>query len=92
MGQPAYASPSTVRRLLRRCLEKDPKRRLRDIGDARLELEDALTNPGLDDVAAQKPAGITRRTAITSLASAAAGAAATGLFAIGRSRGSVPAT
>ena len=84
------ASPSTVRRLLRRCLEKDPKRRLRDIGDARLELEDALTNPGLDDVAAQKPAGITRRTAITSLASAAAGAAATGLFAIGRSRGSVP--
>ena len=27
--------------LLRRCLEKDPKRRLRDIGDARLELESA---------------------------------------------------
>ena len=26
--------PSKVRRLLKRCLEKDPKRRLRDIGDA----------------------------------------------------------
>ena len=32
---------SSVRRLLRRCLEKDPKRRLSAIGDARLELDDA---------------------------------------------------
>jgi len=28
--------------LVRRCLEKDPRRRLRDIGDARAELEDRL--------------------------------------------------
>jgi Tol biopolymer transport system component len=28
--------------MLERCLEKDPKRRLRDIGDARVELEDSL--------------------------------------------------
>jgi Tol biopolymer transport system component len=34
------ATPSTIRRLLRRCLEKDPKRRLRDIGDAQLEFVD----------------------------------------------------
>ena len=34
-------TPAAVRRLLVRCVEKDPKRRLRDIGDARLELEDA---------------------------------------------------
>jgi serine/threonine-protein kinase len=33
------------RRLLRRCLEKDPERRLRDAGDARLELE-ATDDPG----------------------------------------------
>jgi serine/threonine protein kinase len=33
--------PPQVRRLLRRCLEKDPKRRLRDIGDAWFWLEDA---------------------------------------------------
>jgi Tol biopolymer transport system component len=32
-------TPAGVRRLLARCLEKDPRRRLRDIGDARLELE-----------------------------------------------------
>jgi Tol biopolymer transport system component len=36
------ATPVGVRRLLRRCLEKDPKQRLRDIGDARLELQDCL--------------------------------------------------
>ncbi len=33
------ATPETIRRLLARCLEKDPKRRLRDIGDVRFELE-----------------------------------------------------
>ena len=31
--------PRQVRRLIQRCLEKDPKRRLRDIGDAHWELE-----------------------------------------------------
>jgi eukaryotic-like serine/threonine-protein kinase len=34
-------TPESVRKLLKRCLEKDLSRRLRDIGDARLELEDA---------------------------------------------------
>jgi serine/threonine protein kinase/Tol biopolymer transport system component len=33
-------TPEKVRQLIRRCLEKDPKRRLRDIGEARIELED----------------------------------------------------
>jgi len=32
-------TPAGVQRLLRRCLEKEPKRRLRDIGDARIELD-----------------------------------------------------
>ena len=35
-------TPAPVRRLLRRCLEKDVSRRLRDIGDACLELDDAI--------------------------------------------------
>jgi len=43
--------PFTVRRLLQRCLEKDRRRRLRDIGDARLELLDALDNPGSEPTA-----------------------------------------
>ncbi|HXW05390.1 MAG TPA: protein kinase [Vicinamibacterales bacterium] len=34
--------PEPLTRLLRRCLEKDPKRRMRDIGDARAELETAV--------------------------------------------------
>ena len=35
-------TPPMVARLLKRGLEKDPKRRLRDIADARAELDDAL--------------------------------------------------
>src|SRR6266851_2448816 len=31
-----------MRRLVRRCLEKNPKRRLRDIGEARVVIEDLL--------------------------------------------------
>src|SRR5262249_50451461 len=38
---PAGAPPS-LRRLIKRCLEKDLKRRLRDMGDARLEIDEAL--------------------------------------------------
>jgi len=39
------STPPSVRRLLLRCLQKDPNRRLRDIADARLEIEEALTGP-----------------------------------------------
>src|SRR5580698_4981080 len=37
--------PAQVRRLLESCLEKNPKKRLRDIGDAWLLLEDAPEPP-----------------------------------------------
>ncbi len=37
---PAH-TPFLVRRLVKRCLEKDPRRRLRDIADARFDLDDA---------------------------------------------------
>jgi eukaryotic-like serine/threonine-protein kinase len=37
------ATPPSVQRLLQRCLQKDPKQRLHDIADARIELDDALT-------------------------------------------------
>ncbi len=33
-------TPAALRRLLRRCLERDPKRRLHDIADARLVIDD----------------------------------------------------
>ena len=35
------ATPVAVRRLLRRCITKDPRERLHDIADARLEIRDA---------------------------------------------------
>jgi serine/threonine-protein kinase len=38
-------APREVQRLLRRCLEKDPKKRLRDIGDVWELLEDAAVPP-----------------------------------------------
>jgi serine/threonine-protein kinase len=40
--------PANIRRLLHRCLEKDRRQRLRDIGDARLELLDALGNAAVE--------------------------------------------
>jgi TolB-like protein/Tfp pilus assembly protein PilF len=50
-------TPASLRTLVRRCLEKDPRQRLQDIGDARLELEEL-------SIAVSSPAG--RRTAAES--------------------------
>ncbi len=36
-------TPASIRRVLRRCLEKDPKRRIHDIADARLDLDEPVT-------------------------------------------------
>jgi eukaryotic-like serine/threonine-protein kinase len=40
-------TPAGVRRVLTRCLQKDAKRRLHDIADARIELEDAMAAPAV---------------------------------------------
>jgi Tol biopolymer transport system component len=37
--------PAGVRRMLRRCLDRDPKRRLHHIADARIEIDDAIGDP-----------------------------------------------
>ncbi|HTR02833.1 MAG TPA: protein kinase [Thermoanaerobaculia bacterium] len=57
--EPDWASlpprtPERIRELLRLCLEKDPGRRLRDAGDARLEIEAALA--GISGSGALAPA------------------------------------
>jgi hypothetical protein len=41
------STPTSIRRLLRRCLQKDQKLRLHDIADARIEIQEALT--GIDE-------------------------------------------
>src|SRR5262245_23557164 len=38
-------TPPAIRRLLRRCLRKDQRQRLKDIGDARIEIEEARSEP-----------------------------------------------
>jgi Tol biopolymer transport system component len=49
------ATPTSIRRLLQRSLEKDRKRRLADVSDARLEIDDALSAPATELSAAVTP-------------------------------------
>jgi eukaryotic-like serine/threonine-protein kinase len=51
------AVPAAIRRLLRRCLQKDRRIRLRDIGDARLEIEEALGQTSENEVTATTARG-----------------------------------
>jgi eukaryotic-like serine/threonine-protein kinase len=46
--------PASAKHLLVRCLTKDPKQRLRDIGDARVDLDQALANADDQPVAQKK--------------------------------------
>ena len=58
------AVPASVQQLLRRCLRKDPLGRLRDIGDARIEIGDTLIAAPSDSTithAAASPAVTTQR-------------------------------
>jgi Tol biopolymer transport system component len=49
-------TPPRIRDLLRRCLQRDPQRRLRHIGDARIEIEEALAEPAGSAPSAAAPA------------------------------------
>jgi Tol biopolymer transport system component len=50
LGRLPPATPSAIRQLLERCLDRDVKSRLRDIGEARVAIEKYLAGP--------KPAGV----------------------------------
>jgi Tol biopolymer transport system component len=63
--------PSPVRALIRDCLARDPKQRLRDIGDARLALSDTIAPPPPDGPARQPLSRALAAVAIVSLALAA---------------------
>ena len=54
------ATPASIRRLLARCLEKDPKRRLRDIGDVRLEIDETIARGSSDARSAESVSGPAR--------------------------------
>jgi serine/threonine protein kinase len=54
--------PRNIVMLLKRCLQSDRRRRLRDISDARLELEETLTAPPAGaETAERKPCGVRPR-------------------------------
>jgi len=74
-------TPPKIRDLLRRCLQKDSQRRLRDIGDARLEIEETLAPPGLTDPIASDilPKPFLRRTLVGALACLFIGALIAGI-------------
>jgi eukaryotic-like serine/threonine-protein kinase len=53
-GEPEWTAlpektPPAIVRLIRRCLVKDPRQRLRDIGDARIAIEETLSGPDAED-------------------------------------------
>ena len=67
-GEPDFSrlpasTPQSIRRLLRRCLQKDRKRRIRHIADARMEIDEAFSEPesGLLIIGSSR---ITRREAL----------------------------
>ena len=90
-------TPAAIQRLLRRCLEKDRRRRLRDIGDARIELLEAIDNPSAQSTASGTFMGgvpVRRRFALRpvalTLVAAAMGAAAVWLALRSGSTAPVP--
>jgi serine/threonine-protein kinase len=48
-------TPASIRQLLRRCLEKDPKRRLHDIADVRIEIDETIAAPATGEGVAPVP-------------------------------------
>ena len=79
------ATPPAIGRLLRRCLQRDPARRLRDIGDARFEIEDAEAGPATEDRPALLP-GRSRRMVLWAVGMLLLGLAIGGMVASPRFR------
>src|SRR5207237_761516 len=92
VGLPA-TTPSPVRHLVERCLDRDPRQRLRDIGEARIVLDDRTIGSRAPATASDGRApgrrGWTRWLAAAALVTAGAIA---GLASWPASRGERPAT
>jgi serine/threonine protein kinase len=87
--------PPTVDRLIRRCLSKDTNRRLQHIGDARIEIEEAVSAPTLAIRGAESHQEIsTVRFNATSVASMIVAISAIGiaLWSLAQSERAVPGT
>ena len=87
-------TPPRIRDLLRRCLEKDRRRRLRDAGDARLELEAAHAERGSSSAVTVTLGAPRRRRLAFAAVVALVSALVAGLFGLwlGRREAAWPAT
>ncbi len=73
--------PAPIRALIRRCLERDPKRRLRDIGEARLTIDEVVSgHPEASSIFLPTTSG---RSHVTSSLTGAALGLAIGVLAAG---------
>ena len=95
LGKLPGSTPLAIRHLLRRCLERDLKRRLHDIADARIVLEDVAS--GIDGEATAAASGGSvvaaraRRASLPWLAAFVVTAAGAGLAGyLARGRGTAP--
>ena len=86
------ATPDRLRSLLQRCLVKDPRNRIRDIGDVRIAIEEIISKPNEESRAA--PAHATPPSRISHWVpwSAAVVAVALGALAVGQLWRSGPVT
>ena len=71
LGALPVGTPDSVRLLLRQCLQKDPRQRMRDMGDVRLMLDGAFA-----PVSSATRENVTNRSRVVAIAAAAALAAA----------------
>ncbi len=91
LGKLPESTPPAIRRLLRRGLERDPKRRLHDIADARIVLEDVVSGVDGEGGASIAATGA-RRTFLPWLAALVVLTAVAGLAGyLARGRGTAPA-
>jgi len=82
LGELPAATPPRLRRLVERCLERDPRRRLRDVGEARIALEAIAA--GDDELAAAPSAAPRRRISLPVFVAALAGVALVAALLAGR--------
>src|SRR6185369_3741821 len=80
LGDLVDSAPAAIRRLVGRCLERNPKNRLHDIADARIVLDEVIRGGGEGELAgAPARTGLSRRE-LAAWGGLAACALALGLF------------
>jgi serine/threonine-protein kinase len=73
-------TPPAIRKLLRRCLDKDARQRLRDMGEARIVIQDVLSGAAsIEPVAAQDVRALGRRALLLGASCVVAASVVTGL-------------